>query len=33
MKNKKINTFLENMVEFYEPIDDEDKERIFLSKH
>ena len=25
--------FLENMVEFYEPIDNEDKERIFLSKH
>ena len=33
LKNEKINKFLENIVEFYEPIDDSDKERIFLSKH
>ena len=24
---------MENFVEFYEPIDDSDKERIFLTKH
>ena len=33
LKSEKINKFLENIVEFYEPIDDNDKERIFLFKH
>ena len=33
LKSEKINKFLENIVEFYEPIDENDKERIFLFKH
>ena len=33
LKYEKINNILEGIVEFFEPIDDIDKERIFLSKH
>lgn len=33
LKSKKINDFLQNMVEFYEPIAEEEKERVFLAKH
>ena len=33
MKSKSFESFIENLVEFYEPIDDTDKERIFLTKH
>ena len=33
LKSEKINNILENIVEFFEPVDDNDKERIFLSKH
>ena len=33
MNSKEFIQLIENVVEFYEPIDNLDKERIFLTKH
>ena len=33
IQNKSFISFIDNLVEFYSPIEDTDKERIFLAKH
>ena len=33
INNRHFVEFIDNLVEFYEPIEDSDKERIFLTKH